>query len=109
MLPSRVLPRNFGKLTFQRNWERCKRTITSLMRKAHSQCSWAWDPWGSVTKGKRIAVMDRPHLRNKFKRNYNSENWYKYKTLRNKCANLLEKTKKDYFVKIDAKNNRSRN
>ena len=48
-------------------------------------------------------------MRNKFKQNHTNENWYKYKTLRSKCANLLKKTIKDYFVKINVKNNRSRN
>ena len=71
-------------MRFQKNWEKCKRAITLLMRKAHSQCSWGWGSWGSVTR-------------------------YKYKTLRNKYANLLKKIKKDYFVKTDVKNNRSRN
>ena len=53
--------------------------------------------------------MYSPHLRNKVKQTRTSENWYKYKMPRNKCANLLKKTEKDYFVKIDVKNNRSRN
>ena len=76
---------------------------------AHSQCIWVWVPWGSVTKDKRITIIDRPPLRKKFKQNRSSKNWYKYKTLRSKCANLLKKTKKDYFVKVDVENNRSCN
>ena len=96
-------------MTFQRNCEKCKRAITLLMHKAYSPCSWVWDPWSSVTKDQRTAIMDIPHMRNKFKQNHTNENWYKYKTLRSKSANLLKKTIKYYFVKINVKNNRSRN
>ena len=106
---TRALPRNFGKMRFQRNWEKCKRVITLLMRNAYSQCRWVWDPWGSVTKDQRIAIINISHLRNKFKQMHTSENLCKYETLRNKCANLLKKAKKDYFVKINVENNRSRN
>ena len=106
---SRALPGNFGKMTFQRNWEKCKCVITLLMCKAYSHCRWVWDPWGSVNKDQRIAIMNIPHLGNKFKQKHTSENLCKYETLKNKCANLLKKTRKDYFVKINVKNNRSRN
>ena len=45
----------------------------------------------SVTKDQQVAIMDIAHLRNKFKQNYTSENWYRYKMQRNKHANLLKK------------------
>ena len=77
-----------------KEFEKRNYALTLLMYKAYSQCSWVWDPWGSVTKDQQIAITDIPHMRNKFKQNRTSENWYKYKTLRSKCANLLKKTKK---------------
>ena len=106
---TRVLLRDFGKMMFQTNWEKCKHAINLLMCKTYSQCRWVWDPWGSVTKDQQLAIMDISHLRNMFKKKHTSENLCKYETLRNKCANLLKKTKKDYLVKINVKNNRSRN
>ena len=41
-----------------------------------------WDQWGSVNKDQRIAIMDIPHLRNKFKQKHISENSCKYETLK---------------------------
>ena len=84
------------------------------MCKGFSQCNWVWNSQGSVTKDQQRAIMDIPHMRNKFKQNHTSENWYKFKTLSSKCANLLKKTKKKKkkkknFVKTNVKNNRSRN
>ena len=39
-------------------------------------------------------------IRNKFNQNRTSENWHKYETLRNKCANILRKTKKITLLKL---------
>ena len=53
--------------------------------------------------------MGRSRLRTKFKQNLASENWDKYKRLRNKCANLLKKIKNITFLKLIIKSNRSQN
>ena len=96
-------------MTFQRNWGKCKRVISLLMRKVYSTRSWVRGPWSSMTKDLQKAILGKLRLRIKFKQNLASENWYKYKKLRNKCANLLKKTKNIIFVKTDIKNNRSQN
>ena len=52
------------------------------MQKAYSKQSWGL--WGAGTKDLQKALMDRSHLRKKFKQNCTSENWHKYERLRNK-------------------------
>ena len=55
-----------------------------------------------ITKDLRKVIIDGSLLRNKFNRNFTSENWHQYKRLRNKCTNILKK-KKNYFARVDIK------
>ena len=87
-------------MTFQSNWGICKCVISLLRRKAHSTRNWVWGPWDFVIKDLRKAIMGRSPLRTKFKQNLASENWDKYKMLRNKCANLLKKIKNIALLKL---------
>ena len=48
--------------------------------------------------------MKRSKLRNKFKRNRNHENWSNFKIQKNYSANLLSKTKKQYYENLSVKN-----
>ena len=45
--------------------------------------------------------MKRSKLKNNFNKNRDHENWYKYKTQRNYCVNLVRKSKKQYFSNIN--------
>ena len=58
-LNNRALPRNFGKMTFQRNWEKCKRVMAQSTREMLSQ--WR-GPWGAKApwQGPRAKPMLRP-------------------------------------------------
>ena len=57
-----------------------------------------------MTKVLRKAIMVRSRLRNNFNLNKNNYNWQKYKTQRNLCVKLLRQNKKNYFEKLDLKN-----
>ena len=47
--------------------------------------------------------MIRSKLKNRFHKTISDENWLLYKTQRNLCTNLLRKTKKDNFSKVNPK------
>ena len=56
-----------------------------------------------MTKELRKAIMLRSKLKNIFNKNKTHFNWQKYKHQRNFCLNLLRKTKKQYFAKLNVK------
>ena len=55
------------------------------------------------TKTLKKTIMIRSKLKNRFHKTRSDENWLLYKTQRNLCTNLLRKTKKDYFSKVNPK------
>ena len=56
-----------------------------------------------MMKTLRIAIMLRSHLKNKFIKFRNNEDWSNYKKQRNFCTNLLKKSKHNYFGQLDMK------
>ena len=56
-----------------------------------------------MTKELKKAIMLRSKLKNIFNKNKTHFNWQKYKHQRNFCLNLLRKTKKQYFAKLNVK------
>ena len=52
-------------------------------------------------KALRRAIMMRSRMKNLYLKNKTDLNWSNYKTQRNFCTNLLRKTKKEYFSKLD--------
>ena len=56
-----------------------------------------------MTKELRKAIMLRSKLKNIFNKNKINFSWQKYKHQRNLCLNLLRKTKKQYFAKLNVK------
>ena len=56
-----------------------------------------------MTKELRKAIMLRSKLKNIFNKNKTHFNWQKYKHKPNFCLNILKKTKKRSFAKLDVK------
>ena len=56
-----------------------------------------------MTKELRKVIMLRSKLKNIFNKNKTHFNWQKYKHQRNFFLNLLRKTKKQYFVKLNVR------
>ena len=56
-----------------------------------------------MTKNLRKAIMFRSQLKNLYNKKRTQENWDNYKKQRNFCVNLLKKTKKEYFNKLNIK------
>ena len=54
-----------------------------------------------MSKALRKAIMMRSRMKNLYLKNKTDLNWSNYKTQRNFCTNLLRKTKKEYFSKLD--------
>ena len=54
-----------------------------------------------MSKALRKAVVMRSRMKNLYLKNKTDLNWSNYKTQRNFCTNLLRKTKKEYFSKLD--------
>ena len=54
-----------------------------------------------MSKALRKAIMMRSRMKNLYLKNKTDLNWSNYKKQRNFCANLLRKTKKEYFSKLD--------
>ena len=57
-----------------------------------------------MTKELIKAIMLRSKLKNIFNIDKTHFNWQKYKRQRNFCLNVLRKTKKQYFTKLNVKN-----
>ena len=49
------------------------------------------------------AIMHRSKLRNRYNKNKTVENFHAYKTQRNRCVNILRKTKRDYYRNLELK------
>ena len=56
-----------------------------------------------MSKALRKAFMHRLKLTNVCNKNRTKDNWTNYKKQRNFCANLLRKTKTEYFRKLNVK------
>ena len=56
-----------------------------------------------MNKELRKAIMHRSKLRNRYNKNKTVENFNAYKTQRNRCVNILRKTKRDYYRNLDLK------
>ena len=56
-----------------------------------------------VTKELRKEIMLRSKLKSKFNKERNHINWCNYKCQRNRCLNILRKTKKEYFNSLNIK------
>ena len=56
-----------------------------------------------MTKQLRKEIILRFKLRNEFNKSRSSENWKKYKQLRNKCLSILNETKANYFNSLNPK------
>ena len=54
-----------------------------------------------MSKALRKAIMMRSRMKNLYLKNKTDLNWSNYKTQRNFRANLLRKTNKEYFSKLD--------
>ena len=54
-----------------------------------------------TTKKLRKEIMGKSKLKNNFNQDRNHKHWWKYKTQRNYCVNLLRKSKKQYFSNIN--------
>ena len=54
-----------------------------------------------MTKQLRKEIILRFKLRNEFNKSRSSENWKKYKQLRNKCLSILNETKGNYFNSLN--------
>ena len=54
-----------------------------------------------MTKALRKAIMIRSGMKYLYLKNKTDLNWSNYKKQRNFCTNLLRKTKKEYFSKLD--------
>ena len=54
-----------------------------------------------MSKALRKAIMMRSRMKNLYLKNKTDLNWSNYKKQRNFCANLLPKTKRKYFSKLD--------
>ena len=61
----RTLPKKFGKMMSEKNWEKYNCNIASPMRQAYSQYSWG--PWGTVSSlvGSRELFYTMQVLQNK--------------------------------------------
>ena len=55
-----------------------------------------------MSKALRKAVMGLSRMKKLYLKNKTGLNWGNYKTQRNFCTNLLCKTKKEYFSKLDS-------
>ena len=53
---------------------------------------------------KGVKIMKKPKLKSSFNKHRSYENWCKHKSQRNFCVNLLRKTKRQHFNKINIKN-----
>ena len=56
-----------------------------------------------MTKALRKAIMTRSSFKNAYLKTRNSKNWGNCKKQRNFCANLLKKTKSEYFRNLNIK------
>ena len=56
-----------------------------------------------VTKGLRKVMLKWSGLKNLFNNQRTPENWVNYKMQKNHSANLLRKTKKNYFINLTIK------
>ena len=54
-----------------------------------------------MTKALRKTIMMRSGMKYLYLKNKTDLNWSHYKKQRNFCTNLLRKTKKEYFSKLD--------
>ena len=54
-----------------------------------------------MTKQLRKMIMNRSRSKNNFYKNKTSENWEKYRQLRNECVKLTKKVKKEYFQNLN--------
>ena len=54
-----------------------------------------------MSKPLHKAILMRSRMKNLYLKNKTDLNWSNYKTQRNFCTNLLRKTKKEYFSKLD--------
>ena len=54
-----------------------------------------------MTKQLRKMIMNRSRCKNAYFKNKTTENWGKYRKLRNECVKLTKKVKREYFEKIN--------
>ena len=60
-----------------------------------------------MAKTIRKAIMKRPKLKNKFRKN--SKNWFNYKKKRNYCSNFLTESKTRHFDNLNVKDGTENN
>ena len=56
-----------------------------------------------MSKALRKAIMHKSKLKNIYNKYITENNWANYKKQRNFCANILRKTKTEYFQKLNIK------
>ena len=54
-----------------------------------------------MTKQLRKMIMNRSRCKNAYFRNKSTENWEKYRVLRNECVKLTKKVKREYFANLN--------
>ena len=54
-----------------------------------------------MTKPLRKMMMNRSKCKNAYYNNKNAENWEKYRILRNKCAKMTKRVKREYFSNLN--------
>ena len=57
-----------------------------------------------MTKSWRKAIMTRSRLKNEYLKTPTPFNWMKYKRQRNLCVSLNRRSRREYFSKLDCKN-----